>query len=382
MPARPAAPENAVSKYKYMQLAECLRGEILTSRFPGKKLPTEDELTAQYSMSRNTVRQAVQLLVDQGFLVKIQGSGTFVSEGFAARPQQREAKPAGERGRRIAVVMNQFNAYIFPNVLMGISDHLLQHDYHMIIRMTFNQIAKEEEVLRELLESDVAGFIIEPARSAFPTVNHDLYRRIRDDYPCVLLHAQMPAFGFPFIDNPNGEAMGLLVDHLVANGHRDIAMLMKADEHSGMQRFLGVAEALRRHGIKVDESRVLWYMDEEMEELFADANAHRVLKAIKHCTAVACFNDYIGKRFLDFLPNHGIRVPRDLSVVGYDDMQGYMHTRLTTINHPKEEMGKAAARAILELIANPDADVSTSFPAELVVRESVAPHFETEKAAN
>ncbi|MCD8141099.1 MAG: GntR family transcriptional regulator [Planctomycetaceae bacterium] len=374
-----------MSKYKYMQIAERLRTEILASRSPGKKIPTEDELADHFSMSRNTVRQAVQMLVDQGFLVKIQGSGTFVTEKL---DQAAVAKPArsrrgdGERGRCIAVVMNQFNAYIFPSVLMGISDYLLKHDYHMLIRMTFNQIAKEEEVLRELLDQDVAGFIIEPARSAFPVVNHDLYRRIRDDYPCVLIHAQMPSFGFPCIDNSNVEAMGLLVDHLVANGHRDIAMLMKADENSGQQRFLGVAEAMRRHGLKVDESRVLWYMDEDMEELFSDQNAHRVMQAIKGCTAVTCFNDYIGKRFLDFLPKQGIRVPEDLSVVGYDDMQGYMSTRLTTINHPKEAMGEAAARGILELIRNPDADVSVFFPPELVIRESVAPPQPAMRSAN
>lgn len=364
-----------MSKYKYMQLSERLKEEILTYRTPGRKLPTEDELAEHFAMSRNTVRQAVQLLVDQGFLVKIQGSGTFVSDKVNAAAEgerRRERKSAGERGRRIGVVMNQFNAYIFPSVLMGISDYLLQHDYHMVIRMTFNQIAKEEEVLRELLDADVAGFIIEPARSALPTVNRDLYQRIADDYPCVLLHARLPGFDFPVIDNANIEAMGLLVDHLVANGHRDIGMLMKADEHSGAQRFLGVANALRRHGLRVDESRVLWYMDEDMEELFSDANAHRVLKAVKRCTAVACFNDYIGKRFLDFLPGQGIRVPEDLSVVGFDDMQGYMNTRLTTINHPKEAMGQAAAKSVLELIRDPSANVSLYFPPELVIHESVA----------
>lgn len=357
-------------RYKYKQLAEQLEGEIKAQRLPsGKKIPTEDELAEKYQMSRNTVRQAVQLLVDRGYLVKIQGSGTFVAEqGGGGRRRRREP----EKGRCIAVVMNQVNSYIFPSVLMGISDYLLEHGYHMIIRMTFNRIAGEAKVLAEMLDADVAGFIIEPARSGLPTVNRDLYQRIRDGYPCVTLHAKYPEFGFPAIDNSNIEGFGMLIDHLVANGHTDIGLLCKSDEQSGDMRFLGYAAGLQKHGIPINEKRVFWYDDEDFEDIFSDANAHRVLKVIRNCTAVMCFNDDLARKLLVFLDAHRIRVPEDLSVVGFDDMQQDQITKpLTTIAHPKEEMGRAAAKAIVTLIDNPAADVSWQYPPRLIIRQTV-----------
>lgn len=361
-----------MSKYKYMRLAEQLKSEIQTQALPPeKRIPTEDELVEKYGVSRNTVRQAVQMLVNDGYLIKIQGSGTFV-----ARRLPRSERRGGEtekNNRCIGVVMNQGNSYIFPSVLMGISDYLLEHDYHMIIRMTFNEIATEGQVLAELLETGVSGFILEPARSAFPTVHHDLYRRIQERYPCVLLHASLPEYGFASIDNSNVEGFSMVVDYLAARGHRKIALLSKSDEQSGYGRFLGYARGLERNGIKLRESRIFWYVDEDFEEVFSDANAHRVKKAIQDCTAALCFNDDLARRFLTFLERHSIRVPEDLSVVGFDDMQqGQIIKPLTTIAHPKEKMGRAAAEAVLALIENPAADVSRRFEPVLIERQTVA----------
>lgn len=353
-----------------MQMAAQLEEEIRNRTLPpGKKIPTEDELALQYGMSRNTVRQAVQMLVNQGFLVKIQGSGTFVAER-AKSP--RAVKKGVVNNRCIGVVMNQVNSYIFPSVLTGISDYLLEQDYYMVIRMTFNEIATEERVLTELLAADVAGFIIEPARSGLPLANRRQFQQIRESRPCVLLHASMPEFGFASIDNSNIEGFANVVDYLAAKGHRDIALLSKSDEQSGDNRFLGYVTGLQRNGIAVKEGRVLWYTDEDMEDMFSDANAHRVLKTIRDCTAAMCFNDELARKFLLFLEKHGIAVPEKMSVVGFDDMQqGQITTPLTTIAHPKEKMGRVAAQAILALIDDPEADVSHRFEPRLIERNTV-----------
>lgn len=356
--------------FKYVELAEQLRAEILIATVsPGEKFLTEDRLIERFGVSRNTARQAIALLVEQGLLVKKQGSGTFISEQIVL---YRKKKQNSAKNKCIAIVMTQVNLYIFPSVLMGISDYLFEHDYYTIIRMTMNKIGKERQVLKELLQTDVAGIILEPARSGYPPVNHDLYQKIQEKHPCVLLHASLPGFAFPSVNNSNVAGFTLLVDHLVERGHRDIALICKSDEQSGVQRFQGYAEGLIKHNITVDESRILWFNDENFEDMFTEANAGAVMRAIGNCTAVMCSNDNVARKFLPFLQKRNIRIPDDLSVVGYDDLQtDSMEHPVTTIEHPKEELGRAAGRAILSLLENPFADVSLHFRPKLVDKHSV-----------
>lgn len=359
-----------MSNFKYRQLADQLMAEIASVHSsPGSKIPTEGELEKRFAVSRNTVRQAVNILAQRGFLTKTQGSGTFVSERITEFLDKRRSS---QKNRSIGVVMNQVNAYIFPSVLMGISDYLFENDYLMIIRMTFNQVAKERAVLEELLEADVAGLIIEPARSALPLVNQDLYHRIEQRIPCVLLYGRLPDFSFPSVDSADVEGYHLLVDHLVERGHRDIAAICKLDELTGVGRYQGYATGLMRHGIEVNENRILWYADEDSTSLFSDQNAHRILQTIKNCSAVMCFNDELAAKLLPFLQKRGIRVPEDISVVGFDNLwQNPLDNPVTTIDHAKKELGRVVAKAMVSLLENPFSDVSYVFPPRMIDNHSV-----------
>lgn len=356
--------------YKYQKLAEQLKTEILqTYTTPGKKIPTEHELCERFSLSRNTVRQAIGQLVDKGFLVKIQGCGTFVT---ARVGEFVDKKRNARENRSIGVVMNKVNAYIFPSVLTGISDYLFQRGYHMMLRMTQNQVAKERQVLEELLAADLAGLIIEPTRSSLPQANEDLYRTIEKTIPCVLVNSVLPGFSFPAVDTANVEGYMMLVDYLVERGHRDIAGLFKFDEQTGVKRYQGFCQGCIKHGLRVDEKRILWYGDEDFETIFLDQNAHRVMNVIRNCSAIMCFNDEIAEKLLPFLDKRGIAVPQNVSVVAFDDCWSTPnHHPVTTIEHPKERLGHAAARAALALLEDPLAKATNVFPPRLVEYSSV-----------
>ncbi|MCD8140240.1 MAG: GntR family transcriptional regulator [Planctomycetaceae bacterium] len=356
--------------FKYVQLADQIREAIHAAALaPGQRLPTEEALAEQYSLSRNTVRQALKLLEEEGYLFGVQGSGTFVA---GTRPATSRSDAPAEK--RVAVVMNNFGSYIFPNVLMGVSDCLFERGYSLFLRIAANHIAKEEQILQEVLESNVAGLIIEPARAAWPRPNYDLYRRIEARMPCVLTHSRLPDFRFASVGVSDVEGVALLVDNLVENGHTAIAAICKSDEQTGVNRFVGYCEGLRRNNLVLEEKRVLWFVDDEFEDLCSDANAARIFAALAGCTAVVCFNDQLVSRFYPFLERHNIRIPEDMSVVGFDDSIERSDIKpLTTIVHPKEALGRAAAKALLTLIDRPDAvdDVTMHFPPQLMLRDTV-----------
>lgn len=322
----------------------------------------------RYFLGRNTVRQAINVLANEGYLIKIPGSGTFV----AKNTEISKAKNANGNDRKcIGVILNHVDSYIFPRLLMGISDYLGENGYVMTIRFTFNQIAKERQALSEFLSADLAGVILEPACSGLPRVNGELYKKLRETLPCVLVHADLPDFSFPSVTVDDVKGYEMLVDHLVAKGHSRIALLVKLDEEAGQKRFLGYANGLRKHGMEIDGRQVVWYSTDEMDDLLSDANAHRIFKFIDQCTAVMCFNDYMACKFYSFLERHSIRVPDNLSLVGYDDLvQDRNMVPLTSIVHPKEVLGRGAAKAILDLIANPTSDVTICYEPQLVERKS------------
>lgn len=358
-----------MANFKYIQLADQIRADISTSLLPpGQQISTEEQLAERFSVSRNTVRQALKLLETEGYVVSVQGSGTFVSKKIPTR-HKRNLTP-GEK--RVAVVMNNFGSYIFPQVLMGISDYLFEYGYSLVLRIADSQIAKEEQILREILDSNVAGLIIEPSRAAWPRPHMDLYREIEERIPCVLTHSVMPGYSFSSVGVSDTEGVAQLIDHLVENGHRKIAAICKSDEQTGMNRFAGYMAGLKRNNLSLDEAHILWYVNGEIEELFSDPYAGRVFRAISGCTAVVCFNDRLVDKFYPFLERHNIRVPDDVSIVGFDNsMERNDLKRLTTVEHPKQALGQAAAKALVALIDNPSADVSMVFPPRLIFGDTV-----------
>lgn len=308
------------------------------------------------------------MLVDEGYLVKIRGSGTYVAENFANTGAT--AAPVGTK--TIGVVLPRCTNYIYPEVLAGISECLFEHEFAMVYRITSNRIAKERQVLTELLATNLAGLIIEPTRSAWPMFNGDLYRKIEEKMPCVLIHASLPGFKLPTIGVSDVEGVALMIDHFAANGHKNIAGVFKSDEQAGVDRLRGYGVGLARNNLCFDENRLLWFMNEDLGTLFTDENAQRIFKALDGCTAVYCYNDEVASHLYPFLVRHGRRIPEDISIAGFDDSIERLDMKpMTTIENPKATLGRKAVESLVKLMENPDADVSFCFPPKLILRDTI-----------
>ena len=132
---------------KYLQLAAQLQAEITRGSFLDK-LPTEMELVSTYQVSRQTVRRALDHLVELGLIEKRQGSGS--------RIRQRVREPGSDR---IAIVTSYVNDYIFPTVLQDIQSVLTASGYSTLIFATQNRVTNERAILQNLLHQPVGGRI-------------------------------------------------------------------------------------------------------------------------------------------------------------------------------------------------------------------------------
>ena len=159
---------------KYQELTEQLRLQIVSGEIaPGQKLPSENTLSAQYQVSRQTVRKALAILQNEGYIYAEHGRGTFCSE------MMRHAHPS----KNIAVVTTYLSDYIFPRVIQGIDDVLTGAGYSIVLKNTKNSRTREAECLQEILSKDIDGVIIEPSKSQIFCRHVNLYEMLDSYHP-------------------------------------------------------------------------------------------------------------------------------------------------------------------------------------------------------
>ena len=327
---------------KYQQIVRDIKKSINTGKYEAdSKLPSENELSQKYGVSRQTVRKAIGFLTEEGFVYARHGSGTFVAT--------RINKNAGNKN--IAVVCTYMTDYIFPRVIQGINSVLADNGYSILLKTTNNSRHGEAWCMEELLSKNIDGMIIEPSQSAISCQHQVLYD-------------QMDAMGIPYVfiqgcyesmeDRPHvmlDDVLGgqLVTDHLLSLGHKRIAGIFKADDVQGLYRHKGYVRALASAGIGYDPDLVIWYHTKDrtmrpMEGLMS------ILEKGLGCDAVVCYNDEIAAGLIDGLKSYGRSVPHDISVTGFDNSLLAQSRGITTVAHPQELLGKRAAETLLGLI--------------------------------
>ena len=135
-------------------------------------------------------------------------------------------------------------------------------------------------------------------------------------------------------------------------------------------------DALSRRGISHSEALEIWTQRGKVDDLFQPTGNLPLMRMLKKATAIFCHDDRIAYMLITYLRSINIRVPEDISVVGYDDgLYATLDVQITTMTHPKIQYGVNAAKAMLELIESPETFDITKYEVmpELVVRNTVAP---------
>ena len=339
-----------------------LTGKIM----PGDKIPSENTLADKFSLSRHTVRKSIALLANEGLLYTEHGRGTF-SSGVLRKSRD---------SKNIGVVTTYISEYIFPQVINGIDEVLSKSGYSIILKNTGNDCQCEAACLKDILGKDIAGLIVEPTRSALYTSNIKYYETLdRYGIPYVFIHGFYEQLGQkPCILLDDAEGMYELVMYLAKTGHRNISGIFKADDMQGLNRHKGFVRALSESGLVYDPEKVIWFHTED-RAIKPFATLKSLLAGGSEIDAVACYNDEVAYKAVEILTGIGCKVPEDISVTGFDDsyLAEACPVKLTTVKHPKQELGREAAALVLELISgNLSGPEARMIKPELVIRNSTA----------
>ena len=366
--SRPKASEE---KIKYKALYNRIADQIDTRDiWIGEKLSSESELCAEYQISRQTVRNALEALERNGYITRVKGKGTFVKKEVVFN-----------RTKTIGVCLSFMENYIFPEVLQGIEEVLAREGYGVDLRFGHNRVNNEKDFLQRVISLNLSGVIIEGIKSAFPNPNIKYYNElIRKKIPIIFVNNHYQNLDCNGIELDDNNLMYETTRLLIEAGHRKIGGLFKSDDHQGHQRYFGFVRALLDHDVEVDESHIYWYdtanlAASNLRNAVIFDNFARIIA--ENCTAVAFYNDLVAVQIIKRLRDLGKQVPEDISVIGFDhsDITKSIGLKIVSANHPKHKLGKKAAEMLVELINDPK-KLSSGFtiyryPTEIIPGNSI-----------
>jgi DNA-binding LacI/PurR family transcriptional regulator len=366
---------------KHRSISRELLAEIAAGRFaPSGRLPSEAQLVRRFAVSRPTVGRALRELQDQGLIERRVGSGTFV----------RPATPGPASGRREFGLMipGLGTTEVFEAICGELAGLARVHEYGLLwgsgTRPGADQGSSVHEVeqwCEQFIKREVSGVFFAPFEGVphQAEVNQRLAERLRKTGIAVVLLdrdlGQFPTrseYDLCGVDNFAGGYA--LAEHLVKLGCRRPAFVMRPlSPSTASGRVAGVREAMLDQGLAISPRLVRTGQPDDpafVEELTADGQID----------AAICVNDQTAALLMRSLERVGVRVPRDVRVVGFDDLRfaALLSVPLTTIHHPVREIAVAAFRAMMDRIADPTLPPRcVTLSARLVIRESCGAYMDT-----
>ncbi|MEV4295614.1 LacI family DNA-binding transcriptional regulator [Microbispora rosea] len=286
---------------------------------------------------------------------------------------ERPTQLRGDRGRLVGLVLPELQNPIFPAFAEVVGGALAQQGFTSVLCTRTVGGVSESDYVDLLLQQHVSGMVFAGGLYAQGDASHSHYRRVLErKLPTVLVNAAVEHLGFPQVSCDDVAAAEIALAHLMALGHRQVAMLLGPPDHVPSQRKLAAFRAYAAaNGLDLGPDHV----EHTMFSLEGGhAAATRMVAA--GVTGIICASDVLALGAIRAARRAGLSVPEDVSVIGYDDsaLMNCVDPPLTTVRQPIDAMGRAAVEL---LVAQIDAAVVPGdellFEPELVVRASTAP---------
>lgn len=344
----------------YLQLAEKIHGDIASGvHSPDSQLPTEEVLSKEYEVSRITIRNTLKKLEKEGLIYRVHGKGTFIS-------------PSRKKQKNLIGVLS----------LMPHGDMSLQSLITGAFMRTQEENGQLQLISREQLEKTTAMVKNNPLLQPG-------FVFLRGDHITPDIARRMESSGIPFLvegyalqgcnyqDIDNYDAMKKVVEHLIALGHRRFGLFMldtKAHVHF-MERRSAVIETLKEHGIDFDVRLQVSVPENTPKREFYNLTS-RFFKFPKPPTAIISVSDNPAAEIIRWLNHHNYKVPEQVSVTGFDDLDftTYTDPPLTTIRQDYYSLGYKAADLVFKMMDNSiNRKIQEKVKLDLVVRNSTGP---------
>lgn len=288
--------------------------------------------------------------------------------GYVANIQARSL--AGGKTQIIGLLVPGLDNGYITEIVGGIDQELANSDHDMMLYTTHRFQGKESLYVRTIANGLVDGLILLVPQNA----ENYLQALPNEDFPYVLVDQIDDKYNSTTVDATNWQGAFDAVSYLIALGHRRIGFIMGHPQlNSARERLDGYRAALQQHRIAYDDALVVVgdYMPQG-----GYAGAMQLLTLPDRPTAIFASNDLSAFGVFDAVRGEGLRIPDDLSVIGFDDipLSSLTYPKLTTVRQPLIQIGQMAVRLLLEKLEDPALPSRrVTLPTELIIRDSCAP---------
>jgi LacI family transcriptional regulator len=285
--------------------------------------------------------------------------------GYVANEQARSL--AGGSSRVVGLLVDYLSTSYMDEIIRGIDETLDTENYDLMLYTTHRRKTKESAYVTKLTRKLADGLLLILPRNAAAYLETLRQRQ----FPHVLIDYLSDGQNVPAVSATNFRGACDAISYLLSLGHRRIGFITGTMEFGcARDRLEGYKATVQSHGIPFDPQLV--YEGDFMQPQ-GYLNAQKLLSLPEPPTAIFASNDMMAFGVMEAARERGLRLPEDLSIIGFDDIPqaAHVHPTLTTVRQPLEEMGRSAARLLLNYIAQPTAPVERiELPTELIIRES------------
>ncbi|MFD0695864.1 GntR family transcriptional regulator [Paenibacillus sp. GCM10027628] len=366
----------------YERIFESLRDEIIQRKYNvGERVPSEKELADAYQVSRITSKKALEMLAEEGLIVRKPGKGSFVAEGGESLL---EGMSSNERSRHtmIGLIMTDFGNTFGTEMIYGMERASAEHDSFLVLRRSFGIPENEEKAIRALLDLGVDGIIVLPAQGEF--YNAEILKLVIQQFPLVLVDRHLKGVAAASICSDHISAARTGTDYLLDLGHSQICLLTPPpmDTTAVEDRIEGFVRAHAERGVIVDRSLWIDEITSTLPNSFHQPKIDQDISMIKEhlrknpqITALFAIEYNIALLAKAAVEQMGLNIPEDISIICFDSPpttlgSGY---RFTHLIQAEEEIGKLAVEHVLKLKRGEKVANKISLAAKLIVGESTGP---------
>jgi len=319
----------------------------MPQRRTSRQAPTIGDVARRAGVSRATVSRVLNEYPHVRPQVR-----TDVQRAIRAlryRPDQVARSLARRETKTLGLVVADITNPFYAETARAIVETARGHGYHVILCNTDNLHRLQEEYVEVLRQRRVDGIIFGSVFLDDPVVE----ALVEAGYPCVMYNRRLRSGRGNYIVLDNASASHDLTRHLLDLGHRHIGFITGLrDLSTASERLRGYRAALRAAGLPADPRLM---RPGAFKAEMAQRAAQELLKLPRRPTAIMAGNDLMALGVMQAAGDLGLRVPEDLAVVGFDDIEIAAHRQiqLTTMAQQKAEMGRMAVVWMLEIIRDP-----------------------------